>query len=45
MISIFVNARVELSKPEGRTKVSETEYRVLRAPVDGSDTRMETTAQ
>jgi hypothetical protein len=44
-ISIVANARVRLRKPEGRTNISETGNRVLRAFVDGSDMRMETTAQ
>jgi hypothetical protein len=44
-ISIAVNARVNLSKLEGRTKISETENRVLRATVDGSDMRMVTSSQ
>jgi hypothetical protein len=44
-IIIFANACVTLSKPEGRTKIAEIENRVLRASVDGSDMKMETTAQ
>lgn len=39
------NARVKLGKPEGKTSISETKDRMLRASVDGNDMRIETTAQ